>query len=286
MIEIERTNRYFWAIKVKPPLKKIFEAAKSVILNSLDYIIRRDMMVEPKNKDVKWLLKKGLDELGFSCSEEQVIAFMAYLSELKRWNRAYNLTALKADEDIIIKHFLDSLLYLKAIEEIALPRHVGARNDRREVLKMADAGTGAGFPGIPIKIMRPEINMTLIESSRKKSAFLRHIIRVLKLNGISILNDRIEALGEGYKKTFDVIVSRAAFKVMDFFKKACPYVKEGGWLVLSKGPKLDEGETIFLTGLDQKNVIKELVTLPFIKVKRNLLMLRCQNKKKVVKRLF
>ncbi len=234
-------------------------------------------MVEPKNKDVKWLLKKGLDELGFSCSEEQVIAFMAYLSELKRWNRAYNLTALKTDEDIIIKHFLDSILYLKAIEEIALPRHAGARNDRREVLKIADAGTGAGFPGIPIKIIRPELDMTLIESSRKKSVFLRHIIRVLKLNRISVLNNRIETLGKGYEKTYDVIVSRATFKIKDFLKQACPYVKEDGCLVLSKGPNIFGEETNFLNELHSQNVIREVVNLPLTKAKRNLLMLRCQN---------
>jgi 16S rRNA (guanine527-N7)-methyltransferase len=95
---------------------------------------------------------------------------MTFLVELKKWNRAYNLTGLKTDEDIIVKHFLDSLLYIKALP------------DRK--LKLADAGTGAGFPGIPIKIIRPEINITLIESSRKKSAFLRHLLRELNYRAI------------------------------------------------------------------------------------------------------
>ena len=221
------------------------------------------------------LLKKGLNELGFLYSEDQIDTFMTFLSELKKWNRVYSLTALKTNEDIIIKHFLDSILYLKALEEIALSRHAGARNDRMEVLKVADAGTGAGFPGIPIKIIKPELDMTLIESSRKKSVFLRHIIRILKLNGISVLNNRIESLGKRYEKTYDVIVSRATFKIKDFLKKACPYIKEDGWLVLSKGPKVSE-ETNFLDEVHRQSVMKEVITLPFIKTKRTLLMFQCQ----------
>ena len=144
-----------------------------------------------------------------------------------------------------------------------------------EVLKVADAGTGAGFPGIPIKIMRPDIDITLIESSRKKSVFLRHIIRILKLNRVSVLNNRIESFGKHYEKTYDVIVSRATFKIKDFLKKACPYIKEDGWLVVSKGPKVSE-ETNFLDKVHRQSVMKEVITLPFIKAKRTLLMFQCQ----------
>ncbi len=216
------------------------------------------------------LLKKGLNELGFLYSEDQIDTFMIFLHELKKWNRVYSLTALKTDEDIIIKHFLDSILYLKAISPSPL-RGEGWG----EGLKIADAGTGAGFPGIPIKIIKPELDMTLIESSRKKSVFLRHIIRILKLNGISVLNNRIERLGKRYEKTYDVIVSRATFKIRDFLKKACPYIKEDGWLVLSKGPKVSE-ETNFLGEVHRQSVMKEVITLPFIKAKRTLLMFQCQ----------
>src|SRR4030066_1857491 len=107
------------------------------------------------------LLKKGLKEMVIQYSDEQIRSFMTFLSELKKWNRAYNLTGLKTDEDIIIKHFLDSLLYLKALPD--------------GPLKVADIGSGAGFPGIPVKIMRPEIGMYLIEPTGKKTAFLGHI---------------------------------------------------------------------------------------------------------------
>jgi 16S rRNA (guanine527-N7)-methyltransferase len=99
------------------------------------------------------LLEKGINELGITPSKQQINNFITYLSELKKWNKAYNLTGLKKDEDIIIKHFLDSLLYLKAIPH--------------GEITVADVGSGAGFPGIPIKIIRPEIDMYLVEPSRK-----------------------------------------------------------------------------------------------------------------------
>ncbi|GMR03281.1 MAG: hypothetical protein BMS9Abin21_111 [Thermodesulfovibrionia bacterium] len=230
-----------------------YQGEKSVILSAL----LQKMAGEPKNKNPEVLLKEGLAELGFSYSEEQIHAFMTFLFELKKWNRAYSLTALKTDKDIIIKHFLDSILYLKVI-----PAHA---------IKLADAGTGAGFPAIPIKIIRPAIDITLIESSRKKTAFLRHIIRVLKLEGVSILNKRVEALGKDYEKTYDVIISRATFKVKDFIKIASPYIKENGRLVLSKGPKITEE----IKDLKQESLTKKTVRLPFINNERTLLVIKC-----------
>ncbi|MBI5055218.1 MAG: 16S rRNA (guanine(527)-N(7))-methyltransferase RsmG [Nitrospirae bacterium] len=209
------------------------------------------------------LLKKGLKELGIPCSDLQITAFMTFLSELRKWNSAYNLTALRTDEDIIVKHFLDSLLYLKAIPE----------GD----LKLADAGSGAGFPGIPIKIVRPEIDITLIESSRKKCSFLRHMIRSLNLTQINVLEQRLENIGDENKSAFDVIVSRAAFSIKAFLNTACPYVKEGGILVLSKGPKMTEE----LKELDTEDAVKDIikVTLPVAKAQRNLVVLECKHKK-------
>ncbi len=215
------------------------------------------------------LLKKGLNQIGFSYSEGQINAFMTFLFELKKWNRAYNLTALKSDKDIIIKHFLDSALYLKAIPERPVgKREQGLFADGINSLNVADVGTGAGFPGIPMKIMRPDLDITLIEPSRKKTAFLRHIIRVLKLDGISIIDKRIEALGKTHKKTYDVIVSRATFKIKDFIKIACPCVKEKGRLVLSKGPRFSKE----IKGLKNKSLVKKIVKLPYTGSERNLII--------------
>ena len=174
------------------------------------------------------LLRDGLLELGFTFSEDQVNSFMTYLTELKKWNKTYNLTGLKKDEDIIIKHFLDSLLYLKVIP--------GGE------IKVADVGSGAGFPGIPIKIIRPEIEMYLIEPSGKKAAFLRHIIGTLRIEKIEVIEKRIEDLGKGQESflSVDIAVTRALFSIKDFVKKSSHIVRQGGILVISKGPKVKE----------------------------------------------
>jgi 16S rRNA (guanine527-N7)-methyltransferase len=229
------------------------------------------------------LLREGLTQIGFSYTEEQIKDFMTFLSELKKWNRTYNLTALRTDEDIIIKHFLDSLLYLKAILKESSQFSVVSYQ-----LKLCDVGTGAGFPGIPIKIIKPDMDITLIEPSRKKSAFLRHVIRILKLNRVSVVDKRIETLGKDHERIYDVIVSRAAFKIKDFLKKACPYVKENGSLVLSKGPRISgEIEELKNLGIEpyRQGIIQEVLRSPLaikfgticFRVERNLLILKCES---------
>ncbi|HXX53515.1 MAG TPA: 16S rRNA (guanine(527)-N(7))-methyltransferase RsmG, partial [Thermodesulfovibrionales bacterium] len=169
------------------------------------------------------LLIDGLRELSLPFSPAQIGAFMTYLSELKKWNKAYNLTALKTDEDIIVKHFFDSLLYLNALPG--------------GVLSVMDVGSGAGFPGIPLKIVRPGIMVHLLEPSRKKANFLRHISRTLALDAIEVMETRIE---EVRSLTVDVAVTRALFGIREFIKKVAPHVKEGGMLIASKGPKIKE----------------------------------------------
>ena len=143
---------------------------------------------------IKELLKEGLFELGLIPTEEQINAFIIYLSELKRWNKAYNLSGIRKDEDIVIKHFLDSLLYLKAMPT--------------GELRVADVGSGAGFPGIPIKIIRPEINVYLIEPTGKKCLFLRNIIRQLDLKKIEVIEKRLEEVEQVNVRSGLIITSR------------------------------------------------------------------------------
>jgi len=212
----------------------------------------------------KELLRQGLTELNITCSEKQTDAFMIYLSELKKWNRAYNLTGIKSDEDIIIKHFIDSLLFVKVMQDTHL--------------RIADVGTGAGFPGIPVKIIRPETEITLIESSRKKTVFLRHIIRRLKLQGIDVMQQRIENLDSCYKNTYDSIISRATFSIKDFLIAACPYIKDGGNLILNKGPKITKEFMELDKFPDKKKCIKDILNLqlPYLKADRSLVVLECK----------
>jgi 16S rRNA (guanine527-N7)-methyltransferase len=208
------------------------------------------------------LLKKGLRHLKLPFNEDQIATFLRYLEELKRWNRAYNLTGAKTDEDIVIRHILDSLLYLKVIS--------------KKVAVIADAGSGAGFPGIPIKIIRPEIELSLIEPTRKKAVFLRHIVRTLELKKTIVYQNRIERLDENELGRYDVVVSRATFKIEEFLEKACPYVKEAGYIVLSKGERVrDEINSAPHIRSLVKNIIR--IPLPFVKTTRILVVLDCHS---------
>jgi 16S rRNA (guanine527-N7)-methyltransferase len=212
-------------------------------------------------ENVVELLKKGVSELNFSLSGEQIQNFIFYLGELKKWNKTYNLTAILDDREIIIKHFLDSLLYLKALPQ--------------EEIKVADIGSGAGFPGIPIKLLRPEIKMFLIEPSVKKTVFLKHVIWELRLKDISVIQNRIEKVRVNYdiEQHVDVAVTRALFSTEDFLKKTSHIIKKNGLLVLNKGPKFKEEIK------ELKNIKSKIITvsLPLTDIKRNIIVLQLSN---------
>ena len=169
------------------------------------------------------ILTEGLAALGISPETELLDRFDVYLRELKKWNRTYNITAITEDLEIVVKHFLDSLLYLKALPG--------------GPLSLCDVGTGGGFPGIPIAIVREAISVTLLEPSRKKIAFLRQMKRLLTLRSVEIIDHRAEEV-EG--RQFDVVVTRATFAIADLLKKAGHLVRPGGCFVLNKGPKFEE----------------------------------------------
>lgn len=197
------------------------------------------------------LLIKGLKELGIEPSDAVVSNFTRYLFELKKWNRAYNLTALKNDEDIIIKHFLDSLLYLKAVPEGSA--------------ELCDIGSGAGFPGMPMAIVQPEIKITLIEPSRKKTAFLKHLKRTLNLSNVEALQNRVEDVKN---RLFDIAVTRALFSIKDLIKKARHILKKEGFFILNKGPKFEDE----MCNLPENVIIESIaVILPCASLKRHLI---------------
>jgi 16S rRNA (guanine527-N7)-methyltransferase len=205
---------------------------------------------------IEELLRDGFAELGLTSSDERINAFSIYLSELKKWNKAYNLTGLKKDKDIIIKHFFDSLLYLNVMPD----------GD----ITVADIGSGAGFPGIPIKIIRPEIETYLIEPSKKKTAFLIYLIKRLQLKKIEVIERRIEDIkvAQELSSQVDVAVTRALFTIKGFMKKSSHIVKRGGILILNKGPKVT----------DELKMLKDMrfeilnVNLPLSNIKRFLVV--------------
>lgn len=206
--------------------------------------------------DVSGLLSEGLKQLGMAPSVSVVSRLETYMFELKKWNRVYNLTALKSDEDIIIKHFLDSLLYLKIIPG--------------GLCSICDAGSGAGFPGIPIAITTPGFNITLVEPSRKKCAFLRHIKQVLSLKNLEVIESRIEDVSG---LTFDVVVTRALFSATDLIGKTRHLLKDNGLLVLNKGPKFEDEIRKLPSGIKYEVIT---IPLPFTESKRNLIKVLLQ----------
>jgi 16S rRNA (guanine527-N7)-methyltransferase len=169
------------------------------------------------------ILKSGLSCLGIEPDTRIVAAFDLYTKELKKWNKVHNITAITDEDEIVSKHFLDSLLYLKAIS-VDKPA-------------LCDVGSGGGFPGLPIAIVRPDFNVTLLEPARKKAAFLKQMRRLLGLKNVEIIACRAEELEES---EFDVVVTRATFSIEDMLAKAGHLIKKGGVLIMSKGPKYEE----------------------------------------------
>jgi len=198
----------------------------------------------------KEIIAEGLVLLEIKPVEGLIERFLFLLHELKRWNRAYNLTAITEDEDIIVKHFLDSLLYLRFIP-------IGSYS-------LCDIGSGAGFPGLPIAFVRDELNISLVEPSGKKSIFLRHIKKKLKLANVEIIQSRVEDLK---RVSFDILVTRALFTISEFIKKAEHLVEDKGFFIMNKGPAIDD-ELKEVSGNVHIEIVK--TKLPLTSIERNI----------------
>jgi len=172
-------------------------------------------------------------EFGVTLAEQQLDLFKVYLNELELWNKKFNLVSYKSGEEIVFRHFADSLASLKLISD-----DLGKNNI------IADIGTGGGFPGIPIKIVFPDVKLTLIESVAKKCQFLENIKDKLSLSGVEILNERAEDTGrnEKYREKFDFVLSRALSKFSPNLEVALPLVKLGGYFLVYKTEKSAFGE--------------------------------------------
>jgi 16S rRNA (guanine527-N7)-methyltransferase len=202
------------------------------------------------------LLQKGAQELGISLTNEQINSVFIYLAELHKWNQKINLTAIRDENDIIIKHVLDSLSYIHGFAPAP-------------GLRLLDMGSGAGFPALPIKISVSEISITMVESIKKKVSFLRHIVRTLKLTECEILDSRTEDISGSLLSTYDVVTARAFADMRSAIAEGMPLLKPGGLMVLSRGPE----ETINEQNLARIGVSLERrtdLTLPFSDYKRTI----------------
>lgn len=166
--------------------------------------------------------------LGISLSEKALLLFETYHRELLTWNKKINLVSVKSALDIPIKHFLDSLTLVPFIQDTS-----------GQVL---DIGSGAGFPAIPLKIAVNSLKISLLESSRKKTSFLKHIIRTLHLTDIPVIHNRAEYLmeDEAYRGTFTVVTSRATLKLPHFLRMGAYFLAPKGILIAMKSKRAEE----------------------------------------------
>jgi 16S rRNA (guanine527-N7)-methyltransferase len=173
-------------------------------------------------------LKKICSYFGVNLSRGMIEKFQAYIALLLEWNKRIHLISKKdAQSDRIIRHFIDSLTIFKAID---IPKKAS----------LLDLGSGAGFPAIPMKIVREDIRLTLVESIHKKTLFLQKLSEVLKLQRISIVNQRVEKLADqaNFEGEFNLVTAKAFGKLKDIFRLSMPFLKTGGLLVAYKGQKL------------------------------------------------
>jgi 16S rRNA (guanine527-N7)-methyltransferase len=166
-------------------------------------------------------LREGLAAMGLVLSAEVQARLLAYVALLKKWNTTYNLTAIRDEAEMVTQHLLDSLSVLPVLEKSAL---AGRR--------WADIGSGAGLPGIPLAIVQPDLDMSLIETVEKKSAFQRQAKIELGLTNVTVVKRRVEEVPGG---AFDAVISRAFADLADFVRLAGHLLKPGGRLYAMKG---------------------------------------------------
>ena len=180
-----------------------------------------------KKEDFIYKMQEKSKDLGVRFSVEQTEQFFEYMNLLIEWNEKMNLTAITEPEDIILKHFIDSITILKEI---------------KEDVKLVDVGTGAGFPGIPISIMKPSIKVTLVDSLNKRLMFLQEVADKLNLKNINMLHMRAEELGQNkkYRESFDIATSRAVANLSTLSEYLIPLVKVNGKVISMKASSAQE----------------------------------------------
>lgn len=209
--------------------------------------------------------EEGLSQLEIKLSGRQIEQFIRYYEMLIEWNKLMNLTGITEYEDVVNKHFIDSLSLVKA-------------TDLAGISSVIDIGTGAGFPGIPLKIAFPHLNIVLLDSLNKRINFLNAVIEELGLENIRTIHGRAEefAQKEEYRECFDLCVSRAVANLSSLTEYCLPYVKEGGKFIPYKSGKIDEElanskNAIFILGGKLEKEVE--FELPRTDMSRNLVVI-------------
>jgi 16S rRNA (guanine527-N7)-methyltransferase len=188
------------------------------------------------------LFLQASQEVSVSLNAQQVELFWLYLQELLDWNRTFSLTGIKNSDDIIIKNFIDSLTPLPYLDSSG---------------RLLDIGSGAGFPSIPLKIASPALEVQVVEASRKKVSFIKHLIRTLGLKGVSVLHSRVEEM-EQPERPFHTIISRAFRRPAPLLQLVSPLMEPSTTLVSMLGP----------TTREEHNELEELALTESLEVSR------------------
>ena len=214
-------------------------------------------------KEFKEEIEKYLNVLKIELKEKQIKQLYEYMNLLIEWNKNINLTAIVEPKEIILKHFVDSLTISKYITENSI---------------LIDIGTGAGFPGIPLKILRDDIDITLVDSLNKRIKFLNEVINKLNLSNINTIHGRAEEIGRNinYRETFDYATSRAVANIATLSEYLIPLIKKNGKCIYMKGPDLEEElekgkKAISVLGGNLEN--KEEFELPYSDIKRTIIII-------------
>lgn len=214
--------------------------------------------------------KNGLQQLHIALSEKQMEQFLQYYELLVENNKVMNLTAITEFDEVVEKHFLDSVSLTKQL-------------DLHQPLKVLDLGTGAGFPGIPLKIVFPELEITLMDSLNKRVLFLQDVISSLQLENIEAVHGRAEeaARNKKYRESFDLCVSRAVANISTLSEYCLPFVKIGGSFISYKSStiedELEDGKKgIAILGGKVKDVYK--FTLPDSELQRSFVIIEKEKK--------
>lgn len=211
-------------------------------------------------------LKNKIVNLGFTANDDQINQFLLFYNMLVEKNKVMNLTAITEFEDVVNKHFIDSLSLIKAV-------------DLSGTKKLIDIGTGAGFPGLPLKIIFPELEITLLDSLNKRVMFLNEVINELHLKNVEAVHSRAEDLARDwkYREQYDICVSRAVSNLSTLSELCLPFVKTGGLFISYKSEKIvqeakDARKAILVLGGDEDKQV-ELI-LPKTEIYRNLYVIK------------
>ena len=220
-------------------------------------------------KDDENILIDGAQKMGINLHKEQVKKFSQYLELLIQWNQKINLTALKIPQEIIIKHFLDSISCIKVINKYV----------EKERISVIDVGAGAGFPGLPIKIVSPSIKLSLLEARKKKTMFLEKATAEMNFQQVKILNGRAETFGKGadHREKYDIAISRAVARLNVLSEYCLPLVKPGGLFIAQKGRsyKAETDKSLkAVQTLGGELIGVESVQIPFLNQERYLLVIK------------